>query len=104
LRSGYENRGFRAVKKMFGMCWAFLCCCGLLAQVSPQVGIRTFQAPEYPAVARQARIQGEVHLQVMVNADGKIASVEASSGPEILVAQAKSNITQWSYTPTGQPI
>jgi TonB family protein len=55
-------------------------------------------------VARQARIQGEVHLQVMVNADGKIISVESSAGPDILAAQAKSNIRQWSYDPTGEPI
>lgn len=64
------------MKRMLAaMCWALVCWCGVLAQISPQIGLRTFQAPEYPPVARHARIQGEVHLQVMVNTDGKIASV-----------------------------
>jgi TonB family protein len=66
------------------------------------MGVRSFLAPGYPAVARQARIQGEVHLRVVIGPDGRIVSVESSVGPDILVAHAKANIVRWSYTPTGQ--
>ena len=66
------------------------------------MGVRSFLAPGYPAVARQARIQGEVHLRVVVGPDGRVVSVESSVGPDILVAHAKANIVRWSYTPTGQ--
>jgi TonB family protein len=93
------------MKKLIGLCLVLVVSSWLVAQEPPaQLGLRTFQAPEYPTVARQARIQGEVHLRLTVGGDGKIVSVESSSGPAILVAQAKSNVLQWTYTPTGQPM
>jgi TonB family protein len=97
----------RVVKqvKISTLFWVLVACSGLVAQEPPaQLGLRTFEAPEYPTVARQARIQGEVHLRLTVGGDGKIVSVESSTGPAILVAQAKSNVLQWTYTPTGQPM
>ena len=43
-----------------------------------------------------------MHLRLTVGGDGKITSIESSSGPAILVAQAKSNVVLWTYTPMGQ--
>jgi TonB family protein len=80
-----------------------LACCAVWGQDPPShLGLRKFIAPEYPAVARQARIQGEVHLSITVDSDGKVVSVESSSGADILVASAKANIVRWSYTPNGE--
>jgi TonB family protein len=82
-----------------------LMCSPLAAQEVPvEIGLRSFLAPEYPTVARQARIQGEVRLSISVGADGKVVSAEASAGPEILAAYAKANILRWSYTPIGKPM
>ena len=80
-----------------------LACCAAWGQEPPShIGLRSFIAPGYPAVARQARIQGEVHLSVAVDSDGKVVSVEASSGPDILVAYAKANVVRWSYATVGR--
>lgn len=80
-------------------------CCGVWGQELPaQIGLMSFLAPEYPAVARQARIQGEVRLGLTVGSDGKVASVDSSSGPEILVASAKANVLRWSYTSVGHSL
>jgi protein TonB len=63
--------------------------------------------PEYPAVARQARIQGVVHLEAIIAADGAIRSVRLVEGPALLVQAAIRAVRSWRYTrPTlnGDPI
>jgi TonB family protein len=87
------------------VCSILLACCTLLGQEPPaQMGLRSFLAPEYPPVARQARIQGDVRLSVTVGTDGRVVSVESSTGPHILAAHAKANVVRWSYTLIGQPM
>jgi TonB family protein len=66
------------------------------------LGLRSFVAPTYPSVARHARIQGKVHLTVILDPGGKVLSVESASGPEILVAYAKTNVVRWTYSPTNR--
>ena len=63
------------------------------------VGIQSLRVPEYPVVARQARITGEVHLTITVEPSGKVVAIKSASGPDILVKYAKNNIVRWSYTP-----
>jgi TonB family protein len=80
------------------LCWILLCY--PLAGQAPAVklGLRSFVAPQYPAVARQARIEGEVRLSVSLDKEGRVAYVDSAEGPEILVAEARSNVVSWSYT------
>ena len=63
--------------------------------------------PEYPAIARQARIQGVVHLEAIIAVDGAIRSVRLVDGPALLVQAAIRAVRSWRYTrPTlnGDPI
>ena len=63
--------------------------------------------PQYPAIARQARIQGVVHLEAIIAADGAIRSVQLVDGPALLVQAAIAAVRSWRYTrPTlnGDPI
>jgi len=60
---------------------------GCLAQSTPatfSLGIVKLKAPEYPPIARVARVSGYVVLSLKLNDDGSPASVEAMSGPQML--------------------
>jgi len=62
--------------------------------------------PEYPEPARQARVQGTVVLDTVVNPDGAVAQIKLVSGPEILSQAAMDAVRWWRYKPylvNGQP-
>ncbi|MGH9672625.1 MAG: TonB family protein [Bryobacteraceae bacterium] len=67
----------------------------------------TYQPPPvYPALARQARIQGTVQFNATIDTDGTIKSLELVSGHPLLVQSAHDAVKQWTYAPThlnGQP-
>jgi TonB family protein len=58
------------------------------------------KAPEYPALAMQTRASGEVRVQAVIGADGRIKSAKALSGPPVLQHAATDAIRQWVYKPT----
>ena len=63
--------------------------------------------PEYPPLARQTRIQGTVHLHVIIGQDGSVQQLEVLSGHPLLVQAALDAVRQWKYRPTqlnGQPV
>lgn len=78
----------------------------LSEEVSHDLLIKT--APlVYPALARQARIQGEVVLQVDVSKDGTISAIKAISGHPMLIPAAVDAVKQWRYQPyllNGAPV
>lgn len=55
--------------------------------------------PIYPALARSARVQGEVILQAVIGKDGRIENLHAVSGPPMLVKAALEAVQQWCYRP-----
>lgn len=55
--------------------------------------------PQYPALARQARVQGIVVLRAMISREGKIENLQAVSGPPLLVKSAIDAVLQWRYRP-----
>jgi TonB family protein len=55
--------------------------------------------PEYPESARQARVQGTVVLDTVVNPDGAVAQMKVVSGPEILSQAAMDAVRWWRYEP-----
>ena len=62
--------------------------------------------PEYPVLARQARMQGTVVLDAVVNADGAVTQVTPVSGPQALSQAAMDAVRWWRYEPyivNGQP-
>ena len=63
--------------------------------------------PAYPPLAKQARIQGVVRLNVVIGKDGKMQDIKAESGHPMLVPAALDAVRQWEYKPTllnGEPV
>jgi TonB family protein len=64
-------------------------------------------APEYPAEAKAAHVQGTVSLLVTIAKDGSITDVKEISGPPQLIPAAVAAVKQWRYRPilsrSGQP-
>jgi periplasmic protein TonB len=62
--------------------------------------------PEYPRMAKLARIQGQVLLTAVINKNGEIEKLQAVSGPPLLIKAALAAVSQWRYRPyivNGQP-
>ena len=55
--------------------------------------------PDYPPVARQARIQGVVKLRGAIGKDGSVQSLTVLSGHPLLVPAALEAAKQWVYEP-----
>ncbi len=63
--------------------------------------------PSYPALARQARIQGTVVLQAVISKEGSIEGLKVLSGHPMLVPAAIDAVKQWKYKPyilNGEPV
>jgi protein TonB len=63
--------------------------------------------PTYPALARQARIQGAVLLQAEISKDGTIQNLRLISGHPMLAPAAIEAVKQWKYKPyylNGEPV
>jgi periplasmic protein TonB len=63
--------------------------------------------PEYPALARQARIQGAVVLQAIISREGTIENLQVLSGHPMLAPSALAAVGQWRYRPyflNGEPV
>ena len=55
--------------------------------------------PVYPQLARKARIQGVVRLQVLIGKDGVVEKLRLLSGHPFLVKAAMDAVKQWRYEP-----
>ena len=63
--------------------------------------------PNYPPLARQARIQGSVVLQAEISKDGAIENLRLMSGHPMLAPSAIEAVRQWRYKPyilNGEPV
>ena len=63
--------------------------------------------PTYPPLAKQARIQGDVVIDSVIDAQGRVTQMKVVSGSPLLVEAAERALAQWSYQPTllnGQPV
>jgi protein TonB len=56
--------------------------------------------PIYPALARQARIQGKVMLHAIIDKDGRVSQLETISGHPLLIQAALAAVQNWRYQPT----
>jgi protein TonB len=65
------------------------------------------EEPLYPPLARAARVQGEVVLSAIINANGQIENLQLVSGHPMLVPAAIAAVKTWRYKPyllNGQPV
>jgi protein TonB len=63
--------------------------------------------PEYPPLAKMARIQGSVRLEAVISKDGTIQDLKVMSGHPLLVKSALEAVQRWRYQPTllnGEPV
>jgi periplasmic protein TonB len=63
--------------------------------------------PNYPPLAKQARIQGHVLLQAEISKDGTIQNLQLISGHPMLAPAAIEAVKQWRYKPyllNGEPV
>jgi protein TonB len=63
--------------------------------------------PNYPPLARQARIQGSVVLQAEISKEGTIQNLQLISGHPMLAPAAIEAVKQWRYKPyllNGEPV
>ena len=65
------------------------------------------EKPEYPQLARMARIQGTVRMETIIDKDGTVEDVKVISGHPLLIESALMAVSRWRYQPTllnGQPV
>jgi periplasmic protein TonB len=63
--------------------------------------------PEYPLLARQMKVQGEVPLMASIGTDGHVENVQVLGGPAILAGAAQEAVKQWRFKTLyqdGQPV
>jgi protein TonB len=64
-------------------------------------------SPEYPPLAKMARIQGVVRLEAIISKDGTIQDLKVLIGHPLLVKAAIEAVSRWRYQPTllnGDPV
>jgi protein TonB len=56
--------------------------------------------PDYPRLAKQARIQGDVEIDAIIDQAGNVVQMKVMDGPPLLVAAALQAVRTWKYEPT----
>jgi protein TonB len=56
--------------------------------------------PLYPQMAKLARVQGRVAVQVLIDESGKVLSAKAMSGPPLLIVESQRAALQAKFSPT----
>lgn len=63
--------------------------------------------PDYPLLAHQAGIQGEVIISATIDSHGNVVDMKVVSGPPLLYMAAMKALRQWKFEPTylnGEPV
>lgn len=63
--------------------------------------------PQYPAMARENRVEGDVVLEAVIGEDGRVRDLKVLSGPALLIPPTLRAVKQWQYKPyllNGQPV
>jgi protein TonB len=56
--------------------------------------------PQYPSLAKQARIFGDVVIDAVIDAHGNVVEMQVVSGHPLLVPAAVDALRKWKYQPT----
>ncbi len=63
--------------------------------------------PEYPAEAKEKKVEGDVTVEIKVDEEGKVVSAKYVSGPEIFIESVEKAAKEWTFKPTlvnGAPV
>ena len=55
--------------------------------------------PLYPELAKSTRVSGDVVVDALIDANGKVTTVKVISGPVLLQQAAIETVRQWKYEP-----
>lgn len=55
--------------------------------------------PDYPAMAKQLKIEGQVELEALVGENGAVEKVNIVSGNPVLTRPAVDAIKRWKFSP-----
>jgi TonB family protein len=72
---------------------------GFLTSAPPGQTVMHNAFAQYPEPAKRERVQGEVTVELTVDASGEVAEVRATSGPEPLQDAALEAAWQWRFFP-----
>lgn len=83
--------------KAFSLCLFILVTstCGSAQRVC----VRHMIVPGYPRLARLARLQGSVSVEIQIDAKGEVVSAAATGASNILQRAAEQNLRQWTFYP-----
>jgi periplasmic protein TonB len=56
--------------------------------------------PQYPDIAKQARVQGVVIMECVISPQGAVSSCKVLRGIPLLDQSALDAVKQWTYSPT----
>jgi len=73
---------------------------GLVAQDGRKV--KKEVKPDYPALAKEAHVNGLVRLQVVIAASGRVTSASVVGGHPLLIASAMQAVKEWQYEPAAE--
>ena len=63
--------------------------------------------PVYPALAKAQHISGDVRIDALIDANGRVTTMKVVSGPTLLHQAAMDALRQWKYQPgklDGKPV
>jgi TonB family protein len=63
--------------------------------------------PTYPAIAKSQHVQGDVRIDALIDANGRVSSMKIVAGPVLLHQAAMDAVRQWKYqaaTLDGKPV
>jgi protein TonB len=70
-------------------------------------GVTSKSQPDYPAMARQLKIEGTVELDAVITETGAVEDVSIVSGNPILTKPAAEAVKKWKFAPflqDGKPV
>jgi TonB family protein len=76
---------------------------GVLGTAQPRGGqakapeLLVSSAPIYPVMARQARVEGQVTIEAVIDTNGKLTNMTVVSGPPLLHQAAIDSLRTWKY-------
>ena len=61
--------------------------------------VKTKVPPDYPAIAKQLKIEGAVELEALVSESGVVEKVNIVSGNPVLTRPASDAVKKWKFAP-----
>jgi protein TonB len=78
-----------------------------LTRAEAQSAVVSKVEPEYPAMARQLKMVGEVNLEAVVKEDGTVEKVNVLDGNPVLTKAGAEALMKWKFKPVtadGKPV